>query len=144
MSSVHYILFFFFLMIRRPPRSTLFPYTTLFRSFCVRVAVGKYFQHHGPLIPRAHERRHGFLKLPGVMGGEIIHPTLGTDTLRRKPMTGRHVSLIGTARRQTGQRGEDSTAMIIEQQHLEIATQTGPQGVLIIEKTEVEIGRAHV
>src|SRR2546427_6538328 len=27
-----YGLFFFFLMIRRPPRSTLFPYTTLFRS----------------------------------------------------------------------------------------------------------------
>src|SRR5437773_9503805 len=26
--------FFFFLMIRRPPRSTLFPYTTLFRSPC--------------------------------------------------------------------------------------------------------------
>src|SRR2546429_5849066 len=26
------ILYFFFLMIRRPPRSTLFPYTTLFRS----------------------------------------------------------------------------------------------------------------
>src|SRR6266705_5214954 len=25
-------LFFFFLLIRRPPRSTLFPYTTLFRS----------------------------------------------------------------------------------------------------------------
>src|SRR5256885_6795165 len=28
----HLSLFFFFLMIRRPPRSTLFPYTTLFRS----------------------------------------------------------------------------------------------------------------
>src|SRR5215212_10351806 len=28
-----FIVFFFFLMIRRPPRSTLFPYTTLFRSF---------------------------------------------------------------------------------------------------------------
>src|SRR3989454_8865553 len=27
---------FFFLMIRRPPRSTLFPYTTLFRSHAVR------------------------------------------------------------------------------------------------------------
>src|SRR3712207_9342248 len=27
--------FFFFLMIRRPPRSTLFPYTTLFRSLSV-------------------------------------------------------------------------------------------------------------
>src|SRR4028119_2537349 len=26
----------FFLMIRRPPRSTLFPYTTLFRSFTLR------------------------------------------------------------------------------------------------------------
>src|SRR5688572_31672314 len=29
---VSVVLFFFFLMIRRPPRSTLFPYTTLFRS----------------------------------------------------------------------------------------------------------------
>src|SRR2546430_16507565 len=27
---------FFFLMIRRPPRSTLFPYTTLFRSHCAK------------------------------------------------------------------------------------------------------------
>src|SRR5277367_6921804 len=31
--------FFFFLMIRRPPRSTLFPYTTLFRSLCRLVAL---------------------------------------------------------------------------------------------------------
>src|SRR5256885_16739841 len=31
-------LFFFFLMIRRPPRSTLFPYTTLFRSLPHKVA----------------------------------------------------------------------------------------------------------
>src|SRR5256885_2776027 len=29
---MHSYPFFFFLMIRRPPRSTLFPYTTLFRS----------------------------------------------------------------------------------------------------------------
>src|SRR2546428_5381944 len=29
---VRLLLYFFFLMIRRPPRSTLFPYTTLFRS----------------------------------------------------------------------------------------------------------------
>src|SRR5688572_33261155 len=39
MPRVHYVrhlhLSFFFLMIRRPPRSTLFPYTTLFRSVCV-------------------------------------------------------------------------------------------------------------
>src|SRR6266478_8818425 len=30
--SLYLKFFFFFLMIRRPPRSTLFPYTTLFRS----------------------------------------------------------------------------------------------------------------
>src|SRR5262245_66299393 len=30
--SFSYLCSFFFLMIRRPPRSTLFPYTTLFRS----------------------------------------------------------------------------------------------------------------
>src|SRR5277367_6847846 len=30
--SFSHFCFFFFLMIRRPPRSTLFPYTTLFRS----------------------------------------------------------------------------------------------------------------
>src|SRR2546426_3475424 len=33
----HWFSLFFFLMIRRPPRSTLFPYTTLFRSAGVRL-----------------------------------------------------------------------------------------------------------
>src|SRR2546430_10023001 len=33
--------FFFFLMIRRPPRSTLFPYTTLFRSHRLIASVPK-------------------------------------------------------------------------------------------------------
>src|SRR2546430_15976112 len=32
LNEAHRISIFFFLMIRRPPRSTLFPYTTLFRS----------------------------------------------------------------------------------------------------------------
>src|SRR2546430_12176850 len=32
MHRILLFIFFFFLMIRRPPRSTLFPYTTLFRS----------------------------------------------------------------------------------------------------------------
>src|SRR2546430_17064018 len=40
---------FFFLMIRRPPRSTLFPYTTLFRS-------GPQFRHGGA-FPMVQERR---------------------------------------------------------------------------------------
>src|SRR6266581_8015472 len=38
MSWLILVLFVFFLMIRRPPRSTLFPYTTLFRS-CPRTRV---------------------------------------------------------------------------------------------------------
>src|SRR2546430_8450919 len=35
--------FFFFLMIRRPPRSTLFPYTTLFRSFSKAAVLNESF-----------------------------------------------------------------------------------------------------
>src|SRR5688572_31192317 len=34
-ANLNQALLFFFLMIRRPPRSTLFPYTTLFRSNAV-------------------------------------------------------------------------------------------------------------
>src|SRR2546430_9957066 len=41
--------FFFFLMIRRPPRSTLFPYTTLFRS--------KNYHLHGTPESRRRSRR---------------------------------------------------------------------------------------
>ena len=42
--------FFFFLMIRRPPRSTLFPYTTLFRS--VVVVEGMKLDHNAWLAAR--------------------------------------------------------------------------------------------
>src|SRR5258708_11369625 len=34
-------------MIRRPPRSTLFPYTTLFRSFLARAVIGSRYNDHG-------------------------------------------------------------------------------------------------
>src|SRR3712207_9491632 len=37
--------YFFFLMIRRPPRSTLFPYTTLFRSRDVQRHPGRTCPH---------------------------------------------------------------------------------------------------
>src|SRR5713226_9874685 len=43
--------FFFFLMIRRPPRSTLFPYTTLFRSQLVSENIA------GQLLKRVSYRR---------------------------------------------------------------------------------------
>src|SRR3989441_13369849 len=39
-SIMSLVLVFFFLMIRRPPRSTLFPYTTLFRSLSRRIETG--------------------------------------------------------------------------------------------------------
>src|ERR1019366_9721667 len=51
-----FLCFFFFLMIRRPPRSTLFPYTTLFRSVLCRI-----FTRPSPIcrpsrqIPRSEE-----------------------------------------------------------------------------------------
>src|SRR2546422_9568550 len=54
---------FFFLMIRRPPRSTLFPYTTLFRSVS---------QGDGPRRPRsagAGDRDVHRLQRPGDGGG---------------------------------------------------------------------------
>src|SRR5258708_36128929 len=47
-SNTHLSYFFFFLMIRRPPRSTLFPYTTLFRS---RVGQGAGAECEGRLSP---------------------------------------------------------------------------------------------
>src|SRR2546425_9478212 len=43
------MIFFFFLMIRRPPRSTLFPYTTLFRS----EDGGRLDRAHARMIDRA-------------------------------------------------------------------------------------------
>src|SRR3712207_7662881 len=66
-------MFFFFLMIRRPPRSTLFPYTTLFRSRSLRrsvacvawpaSAVRRASVHGG--AGEAHQLGH-----PGQLGGE--------------------------------------------------------------------------
>src|SRR6266568_7814727 len=48
---------FFFLMIRRPPRSTLFPYTTLFRSGPVPRAAPKRSGAAGGLPLRVRHRR---------------------------------------------------------------------------------------
>src|SRR2546426_7121356 len=56
--SYLYALFFFFLMIRRPPRSTLFPYTTLFRSgrrFGSAPAQGRADLAAVPRVPRGRD-----------------------------------------------------------------------------------------
>src|SRR5205807_9196593 len=52
-----FFFFFFFLMIRRPPRSTLFPYTTLFRSERHQhAAVARLLRIAKELVVGAHER----------------------------------------------------------------------------------------
>src|SRR2546427_12481654 len=52
--------FFFFLMIRRPPRSTLFPYTTLFRS------LGPMFAPNGEIFDE--ETFRGLMEIPEMKG----------------------------------------------------------------------------
>src|SRR3712207_9013527 len=63
---------FFFLMMRRPPRSTLFPYTTLFRSDVVG-AVGQAVVPRPLLLP-GDGRRHdqpGDLRVPHPLPGRL-------------------------------------------------------------------------
>jgi len=62
---------FFFLMIRRPPRSTLFPYTTLFRS--VGFGVGQCAEE-----AVAQRRRQGVARL-GPVEGQGAHSFVGVD-----------------------------------------------------------------
>src|SRR3712207_6981672 len=53
-SRIVSVFYFFFLMIRRPPRSTLFPYTTLFRSkeyTDARLGSGELADGHGERHP---------------------------------------------------------------------------------------------
>src|SRR5206468_10916600 len=57
--------FFFFSMIRRPPRSTLFPYTTLFRSARVKAAVLPERHPGGGTNLRAGDSVQSFLSLHG-------------------------------------------------------------------------------
>src|SRR5438046_9422862 len=89
---------FFFLSTRRPPRSTLFPYTTLFRSVRVAVAGGVDLverrahpserrdielarRHgHGQLIPLAYVARGGRARR-----GDLTHDGGLADDFRRPP-----------------------------------------------------------
>src|SRR3712207_7007126 len=59
---------FFFLMIRRPPRSTLFPYTTLFRSEPVLDSLGGELVPEGPVerVGEGCQQRQGDLPLSHV------------------------------------------------------------------------------
>src|SRR5260221_14724827 len=69
-------LIFFFLMIRRPPRSTLFPYTTLFRSWLLR----KRFDFR--LTPRPRP-----LSCASTAGGCVVASRSGLIPLRSEEHT---------------------------------------------------------
>src|SRR3712207_7468903 len=60
-------------MIRRPPRSTLFPYTTLFRSFATkaeaRAKVAAWIEEYN------HDRRHSALGMLSPIGYELRRTT---------------------------------------------------------------------
>src|SRR2546425_12257938 len=78
------VVLFFFLMIRRPPRSTLFPYTTLFRS---RRGRQKKILHHRPEqgiraeFPRLRVRHvDKFIARPGFVAG-LKFPVARRDDL---------------------------------------------------------------
>src|SRR2546427_13165797 len=58
------LVLFFFLMIRRPPRSTLFPYTTLFRSL-LEFGDGRRLVPHGVVVAAVYD---GLLR--GVCRGD--------------------------------------------------------------------------
>src|SRR3712207_7634111 len=58
---------FFFLMIRRPPRSTLFPYTTLFRS--------RRYDHRPGALGGEHLQQQG-VRRPAVDDGRAAHAAL--------------------------------------------------------------------
>src|SRR3712207_8202807 len=63
-------------MIRRPPRSTLFPYTTLFRSLGARAAAGE----EGPAAVVEAARRHPFmLSGTGQLDTLLVEATGGRD-----------------------------------------------------------------
>src|SRR2546422_11592904 len=75
---------FFFLMIRRPPRSTLFPYTTLFRSLVDQVAPG-----HVLAAPGAH--LHPVVHAPVAVRADVLEPVAVAPLLRpAAPRTGPH------------------------------------------------------
>src|SRR6266542_6799773 len=94
------VIFFFFLMIRRPPRSTLFPYTTLFRSAGVhRNAAGRGVEPAaagGAGRRRAGDDRRG---AAGVRGHETKP---GPDRVRDPPGAARAAPLGGDGARRTG------------------------------------------
>src|SRR5687768_17993506 len=73
---------FFILIIRRPPRSTLFPYTTLFRSYVARFdAIAEYLASWQPPALLLWGRHDAFFALPEVLSWMQALPRMEADIL---------------------------------------------------------------
>src|SRR3712207_9157441 len=98
-------------MIRRPPRSTLFPYTTLFRSArrrdvfaagVVRDSAARYYRQRSDS---------GLAALPGLLSVAALHRTQLPDPLRRAVVD---PPLVHAA----GDRSEEHTSELQSRQYL--------------------------
>src|SRR2546430_12777949 len=105
--------FFFFLMIRRPPRSTLFPYTTLFRSLIesdleqVRSKLGVDF------VPPRPAR--SFCAVPIFLGGKPVGVMAALSTERESQFLDRDLEVMQTAAGQLGVAIENARLFTEEQ-----------------------------
>src|SRR5438874_8305307 len=85
---------YFFLMLRRPPRSTLFPYTTLFRSdHLAGIAAQRLSQPS--FDRRAGSRRDGGWQglLPGQQHSRLRHRGLGKEDRKSTRLNSSHVEI---------------------------------------------------
>src|SRR6266850_6629550 len=136
--------FFFFLMIRRPPRSTLFPYTTLFRSSGRHVRnlpVG--------LDPRVQVVPEALAQRRLEVGGEHVEPEVG-----RADMVGLLDDQLPPRVESGGRSGEgerDEEPQHGEDRAVDRADALGGGARIVLQSPEAEaaadlqeIGRAHV
>src|SRR3989337_4045371 len=81
-----FLFVFFFLMIRRPPRSTLFPYTTLFRSTRqpARRCAERHPRHSGLAVTSSRDRKSTRLN---SSHGSISYAVFCLKTHKKKPDT---------------------------------------------------------
>src|SRR2546428_12878092 len=96
---------FFFLMIRRPPRSTLFPYTTLFRSDGVVSKLRLFLIRHGETVWSRERRFAGSRDVPLAPEGrrqcEAVATTLASQIVATgyaSPLERARASAGGVAR----------------------------------------------
>src|SRR2546426_2190020 len=73
-------------MIRRPPRSTLFPYTTLFRSRTVAVEIVK-LRRQAPVAWRCLERLAIFVKKGSIRKGDLFEDSFAIVEVRSEEHT---------------------------------------------------------